>query len=87
MEVEMDLVKKTTILFPPALHAHLARVARRQGVSLGELVRKACETQYGTMPGKSRLEAVAAIRGLSLPVASPARMKAQSVPPPKKLPR
>jgi len=86
MEVEMELVKKTTILFPPALHAHLARVARRQGVSLGELVRRACETQYGAIPGTDRLEAATAIRRLSLPVASPARMKAQAVPRPKKLP-
>ncbi len=83
----MDLVKKTTILFPPALHTHLARAARRQGISLGELVRKACETQYGAVQGKDRLEAAAAIRSLSLPVASPARMKAQSVPRPKRLPR
>jgi hypothetical protein len=87
MEVEMELVKKTTILFPPALHAHLARVARRERVSLGELVRRACETQYGAVPGEDRLEAAAAIRRLSLPVASPSRMKAQAVPGPKRLPR
>jgi hypothetical protein len=83
----MELVKKTTILFSPGLHAHLARVARREKLSLGELVRRACESQYGAVPGKDRFEAVAAIRRLSLPVASPARMKAQSVPRLKRLPR
>lgn len=83
----MELVKKTTILFPPALHAHLSRVARRERVSLGELVRRACQTQYGEVSGQGRLEAVAAIRRLSFPVASPSRMKAQSVPRPKRLPR
>lgn len=83
----MELVKKTTILFSPALHAHLARVARRERVSLGELVRRACETHYGKVSGQGRLEAVSAIRRLSLPVASPARMKAQAVPRPKKPPQ
>ncbi len=83
----MELIKKTTILFSPALHAHLAQVARREHVSLGELVRRACQTQFGMVPGKNRLEAAAAIRRLSLPVADTARMKAQSVPRPKRLPR
>jgi len=83
----MELSKKTTILFPPPLHEHLVRVAAREGVSLGELVRKACEELYGTAGGADRLEAAARIRSLSLPVASVATMKAESVPAPKRLPR
>ncbi len=43
----MGLIKKTTILFSPALHAHLTETAKRRGMSLGELVRAACEAQYG----------------------------------------
>ncbi len=83
----MELSKKTTILFPPPLHEHLVRVAAREGVSLGELVRKACEELYGAAGGADRLEAAARIRSLSLPVASVATMKAESVPAPKRLPR
>jgi hypothetical protein len=83
----MELSKKTTILFPPPLHEHLVRVAAREGVSLGELVRKACEDAYGPVGGADRLEAAARIRALSLPVTSVAGMKAESVAAPKRLPR
>lgn len=83
----MELSKKTTILFPPPLHEHLVRVAAREGMSLGELVRKACEELYGPTGGAGRLEAAARIRSLTLPVSSVAGMKAESVPAPKRLPR
>jgi hypothetical protein len=56
-------------------------------MSLGELVRKACEEAYGPAGGADRLEAAARIRSLTLPVASVAGMKAESVPAPKRLPR
>lgn len=79
----MELSKKTTILFPPPLHEHLVRVAAREGVSLGELVRKACEERYGPAAGPARVEA-AQIRSLSLPVGSVAEMKVESVPAPKR---
>ena len=83
----MELVKKTTILFTPGLHRHLTGLAAREGVSLGELVRRACEIQYGRRSRDERLEAVRAMGRMSLPVGTPARMKAESVPPPKALPR
>ena len=83
----MELSKKTTILFPPPLHEHLVRVAAREGVSLGELVRKACEDMYGPTGGADRLDAAARIRLLSLPVSSVAGMKAESVPAAKRLRR
>ena len=83
----MELSKKTTILFPPPLHQHLVRVAARVGVSLGELVRKACAERYGPAGGAERVQAASLIRSLSLPVGSVADMKLESVPAPKRLPR
>lgn len=76
----MELTKKTTILFSPALHEQLTRLAEARGTSLGELVREACESQYGLIPAGERLEAVAALAGLDLPVSSPAEMEFESVP-------
>ncbi len=81
----MDLIKKTTILFPPDLHAHLVEVARQHGVSLGELVRSACEAQYGVASKEERLRAVERLSKLSLPVGSVKLMKRQSVPSPEDL--
>ena len=81
----MDLIKKTTILFPPDLHAHLVEVARHRGVSLGELVRSACEAQYGTVSKEERLRAVEKLRRLALPIGSVKAMKRQSVPSPEDL--
>jgi hypothetical protein len=81
----MELSKKTTLLFPPDLHEHLARLARQRGVSLGELVRRACEAQYGIVSRESRLAAVRELEALSLPVASPEQMERESVPGPKEV--
>jgi hypothetical protein len=81
----MELSKKTTILFPPDLHAHLVEVAHQRGISLGELVRSACEAQYGAVSREERLLAVEKLRRLSLPVGSVRTMKQQSVPSPKDL--
>jgi len=82
MEVDMELSKKTTILFPPDLHEHLVQIARRQGRSLGELVRLACESQYGLVSKEERLRAVEEIGRLNLPVGDVREMKRQSVPAP-----
>lgn len=76
----MELSKKTTILLSPDLHARLARLARQRGVSMGELVRTACERQYGLVSAEARLAAVREMAGLCLPVGDPAEMKRQSVP-------
>lgn len=76
----MELSKKTTILFSPELHARLRRVALERGVSLGELVRSACEVHYGVRSSEDRRAAVVALKALGLPVGSPRKMKRQSVP-------
>jgi len=78
----MELSKKTTILFSPELHRRLSRLAARRGASLGELVREACERQYGVVGSDARLEAVGALAGLGLPVGTPAAMKRESLPDP-----
>jgi hypothetical protein len=78
MDVE-TLTKKTTILFSPGLHERLTRLAEQHGTSLGELVRRACEHQYGTLPAEERVAAVRRMAALALPVASVRRMKRESV--------
>lgn len=85
MEADMDLTKKTTILFPPRLYQHLVQVARRRGTSVGQLVRAACEAQYQDPTVDERLEAVRALAALSLPVGTPEQLAAESVPRPEDL--
>ncbi len=81
----MELSKKTTILFPPDLHARLIRLAKQKGTSLGDLVRSACERQYGLATVEERLAAVEALAGLDLPVGTPEEMARESVPSPEEL--
>ena len=81
----MELSKKTTILFSVDFHERLSRLAKQRGVSLGELVRRACEKQYGLISSETRVEAVQTLAGLSLPVEDPKTMKEQSVPTPDEL--
>ncbi len=76
----MELTKKTTILFSPELHRRLAELAARRGRSMGDLVREACEIQYGVVGGREQLAAVGALARLALPVGDPATMKRESVP-------
>lgn len=75
----MDLVKKTTILFPPDLYDQLAALAKQRKSSVGELVREACRTRYFGHGAEARLAAVAALSGMRLPVGSPEAMKAESI--------
>jgi hypothetical protein len=79
MEVDMELSRKTTILFPPALHEQLARLAALRGVSMGDLVRRACEERYGHATREERVAAVRDLAALSLPISEPEQMAAESV--------
>jgi hypothetical protein len=47
----MGLSEKKTI-FSHELHERISRLAKENGISLGELVRKACKKQYGLVLGK-----------------------------------
>jgi hypothetical protein len=82
MEVHMELSKKATILFPPDLHERLSRLAAQKGVSLGELVRSACEKEYGIVSREECIQAVQSLAGLELPVDDVKKMKQESVPKP-----
>jgi hypothetical protein len=81
----MELTKKTTLLFPPDFHEYLSRLAHQRGVSLGKLVRRACEAQYGLVSRESRLAAVRELAAMSLPVRDPEQMERESVPAPESL--
>jgi hypothetical protein len=85
MEVDMELSKKTTLLFPPDLYRDLTRLARQRQVSVGELVRRACEVQYGIVSRESRLAAVKELEAMSLPVGDPKQLERESVPDPEDL--
>jgi predicted transcriptional regulator len=76
----MELSKKTTVLLSPDLHRQLTRLARQRGESLGELVRQACEAQYGIVSLESRAAAVRALESMSLPVGDPEQLERESVP-------
>ena len=77
----MELVKKTTILFPPDLFDQLAALARQRKTSVGALVREACRLRYFGPSTEARAAAVAELAALRLPVGTPAEMKNESVPP------
>ena len=78
----MELSKKTTILFSPELHRRLVARAAKRGMSLGEIVREACEARYGIVGSPERAEAARALAAMHLPVGSPAQMKGESQPVP-----
>lgn len=81
----MELSKKTTILLSPELHRRLADLAALRGVSMGELVREACQVQYGLRDPAARRNAVEALAQLTLPVADPEAMKRESLSDPETL--
>lgn len=81
----MELTRKTTILLSPDLYKRLIRTAKERKKSLGQLVREACQIQYGYVSSEDRLRAVDELRRLSLPVGSPRKMKRESVPAPEDL--
>lgn len=83
--MDMELTKKTTILFPPELHDRLARLAAQRRTSLGDLVRSACEREYGASSREEKIAAVRRIVALKLPASNVSRMKRESVSSPEDL--
>ena len=75
----MELTKKTTLL-SPTLHRQLAQLASQRRTSIGELVRTACEREYGMADDEDRVVAARALAEFRLPVADVATMKRESVP-------
>jgi predicted DNA-binding protein len=86
LEVAMRLTHKTTILLSERLHRQLSQLAEERRQSMGELIRQACERQYGTPDVEARLAAVEALRAMRLPVGPVEQMIAESVPDPRDLP-
>ena len=62
----MEFSKKTTILFSPHMHERLSEIAQHKRTSLGELVRYACEKEYGLVSNERRLDAVRRLGGMTL---------------------
>jgi predicted DNA-binding protein len=86
LEVAMRLTHKTTVLLSERLHRQLSQLAEERGQSMGELVRQACERQYGMADVEARLAAVEALRAMRLPVGPVEQMIAESVAEPQDLP-
>ena len=82
----MGLTHKTTILLSENLHRQLTRLAEERRQSLGELVRQACERQYGLADQQERLAAVEALAAMQFPVGPVEQMIAESLPESKDLP-
>jgi hypothetical protein len=82
----MRLTHKTTILLSESLYRQLSQLAEQRGQSLGELVRQACERQYGMADTATRLAAVKAMAAMRLPVGPVEQMIAESVADPQDLP-
>jgi hypothetical protein len=80
MEVDMELSKKTTILFSPHMHRQLSRLADQKQTSLGDLVREACERQYRLVSAEGRQAAVNRLARMTLPVDDAHVMRDQAVP-------
>jgi len=81
----MELSKKTTILLSPQFHDRLTQLARHKGISMGQLMREACEKTYGLTTQECRLEAARSLASLALPVDDVSGMKQESVPSPDEL--
>jgi hypothetical protein len=77
MEVYMELSKKTTVLFSHEQFSNLKKLAKARRRSIGDLIRSACEKQYGLVPHEEALEASEALSKLSLPVGTVEEMKKQ----------
>ncbi len=76
----MELTKKTTILFNTELYDDLSNLARQRKLSVGELIREACRSQYFHKTRQERLAIVKRMATMNLPVGTPEEMERESVP-------
>ena len=75
-----QMTRAATILFPPALYGELQDEARRQGRSVGELVREAVLIRYGAGGAPMRVEAVQKLVQLNGEVPEdPAQLEAEII--------
>ena len=81
----MELSKKTTILLSPRLYNMLKSLSKTNKLSIGELIRSACEKQYGLIPEIEAVDAIDSLSSMALPVDLPDVMKHESIPSPKEL--
>ena len=59
------------------MYKQLERVARQHGRSVGDLVRDAVETQYGSGGTAARLKALETFTRLAVPTGEPEELEAQ----------
>jgi predicted DNA-binding protein len=71
--------KRIQVLVAPDQLERLRAVARRQGRSVGALVREAVETTYFGNDGEQRLAAVERLAEMTLPVADWEQMERESI--------
>jgi len=79
----MALTKKTIVLFPPELHRRLTLIAAERHTSMADLVRRACEREYGCATREEKLAAVKRMTSLRLPISDIEQMKRESRPDPR----
>jgi hypothetical protein len=70
---------ENTVQLPGDLYEQLAALATERSVSVGHLVRVACEEQYGFPSKERRRQAARQLGEMSLPVGTVEAMKRQSV--------
>jgi hypothetical protein len=81
----MEPTKKATILFSRELYRRMTQIAEQRGTSLSDLVRRACEREYGRTPREEKIAAIRRMSQLGLPVADVRHMKRESVLAPERL--
>jgi hypothetical protein len=65
--MRMSKSKRAQVLFEPDAYERLEDIARRQGVSVGELIRRAVEEAFFSSP-ETRRRALDGIRSMSIPL-------------------